>query len=211
MVKTVTLVLLLACALVGACSAQTDLILGQSSGNVVLSNPAGTVDFSFAGDTCGSSCLSGFGYLGSIVGNYEMTLSGTPTLGTPTGGIYPINMNGASLTFGWSSGSSFLDGNITLDNITDGTQSPRVIGTMFVTSSSLTGYTPGSDVSLDFNIFLGTNPSLDYVAENEGSSTQGYLSAGEINQGTTPEPGTFVLFGSGLMGLGLVVKRKLLG
>jgi PEP-CTERM motif len=206
--KSVTL-LFVVCLLVGICAAQTNLIIGQSSGDVVLSNPAGTVDFSFAGDVCGSDCLSGFGYYGTTVGNYEMTLTGTPTLGTPTGGVYPVNMNGASLTFDWSAGSSFLDGNITLDNITDGTQDPRVIGSMYITSSSLTGYAAGSNVSLDFNIYLGTNPSLDYVAQNQGSSTEGYISAGEINQGSTPEPGSFVLFGSGAIGLALVVKRRI--
>jgi hypothetical protein len=206
--KSVTL-LFVACLLVGICAAQTNLILGQSSGNVVLSNPAGTVDISFAGDVCGSDCLSGFGYYGTTVGNYEMTLTGTPTLGTPTGGVYPVNMNGASLAFDWSGGSSFLDGNITLDNITDGTQDPRVIGSMYISSSSLPGYAAGSNVPLDFNIYLGTNPSLDYVAQNQGSSTEGYISAGEINQGSTPEPGSFVLFGSGAIGLALVVKRRM--
>lgn len=209
--KIVTLLLFVACLFVGICAAQTDLIIGQSSGNVVFSNPAGTVDVSFAGDVCGSGCLSGFGYYGSTVGNYEFALTGTPVLGTPTDGVYPVNMNGSSLTFGWSSGSSFLDGNITLDNVTDGTQTPRVIGSMYVSASSLTGYAAGTDVPLDFNIYLGTNPSLDFVAQNQGSSTEGYISAGEINQGTTPEPGSFVLFGSGVMGLGLVVKRKLRG
>jgi hypothetical protein len=207
--KTVTTLLFVACFLVGICAAQTDLILGQSSGNVVFSNPAGTVDISFAGDVCGSNCLSGYGYYGVTVGNYEFALTGTPILGTPNEGVFPVNMNGAALTFDWSSGSSYLDGNITLDSVTDGTQTPRVLGSMYVTAANLGGYVAGSNVPLDFNVYLGSNPSLDYVAQNQGSSTEGYISAGEVNQGSTPEPGTFVLFGSGIMGLGLVIKRKL--
>ncbi len=196
--------------LAGLCSASpTELILGNSTtGNVQFSNVAGTVDMSFTG--CGGNCLEGFGYFGAVVGNYDFTLTGTPTLGTPTSGVYPINMNGSTIDFSWASQdlSMFLDATITLDNVTDGTQAPRFIGGVQITSTDLPGYAPGGNSPLDFIVYLGTNPSLDFVYNNPGSSTQGYLSAGEIGP-TAPEPGSLVLFGSGVVGLATFLRRRI--
>ena len=194
------------------CSASpTELILGQSTtGDVMFSNLAGTVDLSDTG--CGGNCLEGFGYFGTIVGNYEFTLAGTPTLGSPTNGMYPISMNGSTIDFTWLSQdhSLYLDGNVTLNNVTDGTQVPRFIGGLFMTNTDLPGYSVGTDAALDFNVYLGSNPSLDYVYAHPGSSTEGYLSAGELPPASTPEPGSIVLFGSGLVGLAGVLRRKMM-
>jgi hypothetical protein len=195
--------------LAGLCSASaTELVLGTSStGTVQFTNVAGTVDMSFTG--CGGSCLEGFGYFGAVVGTYEFTLTGTPTLGAPTTGIYPINMNGSVIDFTWTSQdlSLFLDGSVTLDNVTDGTQAPRFIGSMQITNSDLPGYAAGGNSPLDFIVYLGTNPSIDFVYNNPGSSTQGYLSAGEIG-GSTPEPSSIALFGSGVAGVVAVLRRR---
>ncbi len=187
----------------------TQLILGNSTGDVLFSNVGGTVDMSFTG--CGGGCLEGFGYFGSVVGNYNITLAGSPTLGSPTGGIYPVNMNGSTIDFSWLSQdhSLFLDGTVTLDNVTDGTQYPRFIGGLFVTSTDLPGYTDGTYDNLDFIVYLGSNPSIDYVYGHSGSSTQGYLSSGEVPPGTTPEPSSLVLMGSGILGLAGIIRRKL--
>ena len=196
--------------LTGLCTASpTELILGTSTtGNVQFTNMAGTVDMSFTG--CGGNCLEGFGYFGAVVGSYEFTLSGTPTLGPPTTGIYPINMNGSSIAFTWVSQdlSMFLDATVTLDNVTDGTQAPRFIGSMQITGTDLPGYAPGGNSPLDFIVFLGTNPSIDFVYNNPGSSTQGFLSAGEVGP-STPVPSSFLLFGSGVAGPATFLRRRM--
>ncbi len=187
----------------------TELILGTSSnGDVLISNQGGIVGLSFTG--CGGDCLEGFGYFGSTVGNYDFTLTGTPTLGSPTGGIYPINMNGSTIDFSWLSQdhSLYLDGTVTLNNVTDGTQEPRFIGGLLVTSTDLPGFKNGAYGPLDFIVYLGSNPSIDYVYDNPGSQTQGHLSSGEIPP-ATPEPGTFILFGSGVLGIAGIARRKL--
>jgi hypothetical protein len=188
----------------------TQLVLGTSTtGDLELSNVAGVDDMSFTG--CGGNCLEGFGYFGATVGNYDVTISGTPTLGSPTGGVYPINMNGAVIDFSWLSTdhSLWLDGSITLNNVTDGTQTPRFIGGLLVSSTDLPGYQDGTYAGLDFLVNLGSNPSIDYVYNHPGSSTEGYLSSGEIPPGSAPEPGSIVLLGSGVVGLAGLLRRKL--
>src|SRR5664279_173879 len=85
---------------------------------------------SFTG-TCGATpdCLSGFGYYGSNVGNYSMWFagggSGHLALGSPTSGVYPLSMGGNTIDFTFSYGTSFLDGTITLFDVTDGSNAPR--------------------------------------------------------------------------------------
>lgn len=202
----------LACLLLAGLSTAgaTELVLGTSTtGDIAFTNVAGTVDMSFTG--CGGTCLQGFGYFGAVVGSYDITMTGEPTLGSPATGIYPINMNGATIDFGWLSQdhSLFLDGTVTLDNVTDGTQTPRFIGGLLVTSTDLPGYSDGVYSGLDFIINLGSNPSIDYVYNHPGSSTEGYLSSGEVPPGAAPEPGSILLFGSGILGLAGVLRRKL--
>jgi PEP-CTERM motif len=196
-------------------SSQTTVVLGNSDTGQILFTNTGpdSAEMSFTGICSGNpGCLSGFAYYGSSVGTYSMWFasgSGDLTLGSPTGGVYPIDMGGNTIDFAFNAGSAFLNGEVTLNNVTDGSNAPRFIGGLLVSSSNLPGFSGGTYVDLDFNAYLGNNPTIDQVYSGQAHSTQGPLSSGEIVPGTTPEPSSIALFGSGLLGVAGVLRRKL--
>lgn len=199
----------------GFTSSQTVILGSSDPGQILVTNTGpDSADISFTG-TCGghSDCLTGFGYSGPNVGTYSMWFvsggTGGLALGSPTGGVYPIEMDGNTLDFTFNFGSTFLDGVVTLNNVTDGTNAPRFIGGLFVTSSNLSGFASGTYSDLDFNAYLGNNPLIDQVYSGQAPSTQGPLSSGEIVPGTTPEPSSIALFGTGILGFAGVLRRKL--
>lgn len=209
------LVCLLSLTAVGFSSPQTVILGSSSPGQILVTNTGpNSADLSFTG-TCGthSDCLTGLGFYGANVGSYSMWFasggSGSLTLGSPTSGVYPLNMAGNTIDFAFSYGSSFLDGTITLSNVTDGTNTPRFIGDLNITSSNLPGFTDGGHADLDLNAYLGNNPKIDQVFSGEAHSTRGPLSSGELVPTTTPEPSSMALFGSGVLGLAGLVRRKL--
>ena len=196
-------------------ASSTPVILGTSDPGQILVTNTGpdSADIVFTG-TCGgnSDCLTGYGYYGANVGTYSMWFvsgrSGNVLLESPTDGVYPIDMNGNVIDFAFNYGSTFLDGTIILNNVTDGTNAPRFIGGLFITSSNLPGFGSGGYSDLDFNAYLGNNPTIDQVFSGMAHSTQGPLSSGEL-PGATPEPSSIALFGSGVLGLAGVLRRKL--
>ncbi len=191
----------------------TTVILGDSSpGQVLITNTGSDTTLAFTGSCGGPDCLTGLGYFGTNVGTYSMWFvsgrSGDLLLGSPNGDMFPINMNGNTIDFTFGYGSTFLDGTVVLNNVTDGTDAPRFIGGLFVTSTNLAGFRDGTYVDLDFNIYLGTNPTIDQVFSGQYHSTQGPISSGEIVP-STPEPSSIALFGSGVLGLAGLLRRKL--
>ena len=196
-------------------ASSTPVILGTSDPGQILVTNTGpdSADISFTGTCSGNpDCLTGYGYYGATVGTYQMYFvsgrSGNVLLDSPTNGVYPINMNGNIIDFAFTAGSTFLDGTIILNNVTDGTNAPRFIGGLYVTGSNLPGFSDGTYSNLDFNAYLGNNPLIDQVYSGQAHSTQGPLSSGEIVPGT-PEPSSIALFGSGVLGLGALLRRKL--
>jgi hypothetical protein len=195
---------------------QTPVILGNSdTGQMLFTNTGpNSADMSFTG-TCGATpdCLSGFGYYGSNVGNYSMWFagggSGHLALGSPTSGVYPLSMGGNTIDFTFSYGTSFLDGTVTLFNVTDGSNAPRFLGGLDITSSNIPGFVDGGYANLDFNAYLGNNPRIDQVFSGQAHSTEGPLSSGELVPASTPEPSSLALFGSGVLGLAGLLRRKL--
>ncbi len=191
----------------------TTVILGDSSPGQLLFTNTGldSANLSFTG-TCGSAdCLTGLGYYGTNVGTYSMWFvggSGSVQLLAPTAGVYPLDMSGNTIDFAFAYGTSFLDGTVALNNVTDGSEAPRFIADLLVTSSNIPGFVVGTNAPFDFNAFLGTNPTIDQVFSGQFHSTQGPLSSGEIVP-STPEPSSFLLFGSGVLGLAGLLRRKL--
>jgi PEP-CTERM motif len=204
--------------LTGLCSATaTEVILGESSPGEVLFTNTGldSVGISFTG-TCGSNldCLSGPGYYvssGGIShsGSYDMWITGgTPSLGSPAGGVYPINMNGATINLAFGYGSSFLDGTLTLENVVAGTNDPSFSGALYITSTNIPGFSKGGYEDMDFSVYLGSNPGIDNVYAGNAPSTKGPILSGEF--APAPEPGSILLFGSGVLGLAAALRRKLM-
>ncbi len=193
------------------------VILGVSeTGDVVFTNTGGnnvTIGFDGNCGEGGANCLSGSAYYGTNVGTYNMWIAsgGPPTLGTPSGFIYPINMNGAVIDFAATIAGGFsLDGTVDLTSVSGGTQTPTFAGTFDITSSTIPGYGVGQQSEIDFVINLDGNPSLESVYSGLSGSTSGYLSSGEISPPpTVPEPGSIALFGSGALAVAGVLRRKL--
>src|SRR5271167_1690823 len=192
------------------------VILGVSeTGDVVFTNTGGNnVTIGFDGD-CGeggSNCLAGSAYYGgNPAGTYQMWIAsgGPPTLGTPTGFLYPVNLNGAVIDFTSTIGSFFLDGTVNLTTLSGGTQTPTFGGVFTITGSNIPGYGVGNQSSMDFVVNLDGNPSVESVYSGQNGSTSGYLSSGEIAPSAVPEPGSIALFGSGALALAGVLRRKL--
>jgi len=189
------------------------LILGVgSSGDFQFVNTGGNnVTVAIAGFDCGkggSNCIEGYGYYGATVGTYDLWMTGgPPTLGAPVGSVYPVIMNGSSVGFSWSGGGYNLAGDVTFNTIASSGYTDLFNATMLITSSTLPGYTAGDYALMDFTVNLGSNPSLDAVYQGQVGSTEGYLSSGEA--APVPEPSSMLLFGSGMVGIAGLLRRKL--
>jgi hypothetical protein len=137
--------------------------------------------------------LSGTGALASA---NSFTLSGGPIVFTKEPGD-PDYASTGTLTFLLNNGTgTLLTG--TLSNITLDQH-----GTMVVLAGTLNG----EQVSMIIDLQFGTPISK---LKGPHSIELGAFSAGEAASSVTPEPGTMLLFGSGLLLVAGVLRRKLM-
>jgi len=182
----------------------TSITIGASATSITFTgNGAGSVSVSTSG-------LSGNAFFDSdALGTY--TLGATSfTAGPQSAGIFPAGANLESFAFASPDGDS-LFGTVHWSFIQDNTTQPKFFGVLTITSKSgdaafLSNFSqPIANIDFITNT-LSSNGTLDALALTTGSATA-TISAGEV--APVPEPGTLALFGSGLVALGGLMRRKL--
>jgi PEP-CTERM motif-containing protein len=134
----------------------------------------------------------GFAYQGFNPGTYGF-INGHIPVTAHSGNTYLLANNAEYVTV--SIGTEVMDGFFALQTFQQVSSKIAI----FVGTFSVTGATPGF-VSDGFRV--GTVSDADFVTYN------GHLSSGEI-LAPTPEPGTMVMLGSGLLAVAGFLRRKL--
>jgi hypothetical protein len=161
-----------------------------TTGTITFSGSSASLTMTVAGPLTGVA-VSG---TGAFAGATSFTLSGSPLAFTGVSGSPGDFTSSGTLSFALNSGSLFTGtlSNITLTTIT---HEPNMV----ILSGSLGG---GGQLTL----IIDVDTPLSGITGTEF----GTLSAGEAFNTVTPEPGTMLLFGSGLLLVAGVLRRKLI-
>lgn len=162
-----------------------------TTGNITFSGNNGSPIMTITGPLNGMA-LSGTGAMASAT---SFTLSGGPIVFTKEPGDPDDYASTGTLTFKLNNGTLFTGtlSNITLDQN----------GRMLVLAGTLNG----EQVSMIIDLQFGTPLSK---LKGPHSTELGSFSAGEAASSVTPEPGTMLLFGSGLVLVAGVLRRRLI-
>ncbi len=149
--------------------------------------------------------LGGTDYLGGSVVNFNFTVGGTGTIEVTDDGYADcggadcftgtiVSATLSPITGGWLFSASYVNGTI----------SEGLINTLIVTGN-ITGITGPIDSTGTFSVNLvnGTNNSCGVVADPT------CWISGDLYQNTVPEPGSLMLFGTGLLGMAGFLRRKI--
>ena len=206
----------------GSASAQVFINLGLSLQNVTITRSGS--NYNVALGTCTSCTLSSSssfnrlsvnGVASANSGTYTFTtmlnmMSTLPSLTNAGMGVYDYHDNGSMTTFSISG----IDGNmanslmltLTFTQVTGGNTNDITFHGHYVvtsdTDSVLSMYFITNSVG-EFNFTVHTDTPLDSLAD--AHSTSGQLVNGAIH---TPEPASIALFGSGLLLLGRMLRRR---
>jgi len=202
----------------GSTSAQADqYAIGQSSQTIGITSSGG-----------GSVGVT-FGHCAAVGGNSVCTLSGGAVLepafaptsyileelytgtgsspvtaGPGVGGIFGINMNGATAQVSFNGGTTFSAVDYSL--ISDGSPNPKFSGTWDVSGAWLPFDYTLKNINALGVCSLGSACTLDAVSMQSGATINSDISSGEF---VTPEPASLSLFGIGLLGFAFFFRRQL--
>ncbi len=190
--------------------------VGGATGSITFKSlGGGTLSFS----TTGFTALTPLATFQSPDGNPVDTGTATygsmsGTTGAEAGGVFSI-LSGGTETFTYTSktDSDKLTGTVSWQGIKDNTKTPQfdVNSILVIKSSSgdsafTSDFPVGGRAQIDFTI-KGAITLTTLAAEKVGSTSKYQFSSGETNG--VPEPSSLVLFGIGLIGLGLYARRRM--
>jgi PEP-CTERM motif len=194
--------------------AQTGISLGASTTSGVTFTPTGMGNLSLADGLFGTA--AGQGALSGITGFYSF--AGGPvalTLVSSFGTIFADYTASGTLNFEITTGSGgsgtvLLTGTLSLVDLIQG-GSTGITNTSLLTSMTITGGTLAGDYSGGTGISqLILNLSGLPFLPSLGGAMATNLTSATLDPLTTPEPSSMLLYGSGLVLFGIMLRRRLL-